>query len=192
METWILKRIFMAFWLSTFLIRMPFERAQKKNTITVNQKTKEERLLLGGVFLGTILIPLLYISTSLFAFADYSSTFLFQIIGLGLIPPAWWLFYRSHKDLGKNWSQSLEIREGHHVVDGGVYKYIRHPMYSAIWLFTLFQACLLPNWVAGFSGIVGFGLLYFFRRGYDTKTVWQAVHCLQEENQKAHPVHLIN
>ena len=27
------------------------------------------------------------------------------------------------------------------------------------------QALLLPNWVAGFSGVVGFGCLYFVRVG---------------------------
>ena len=36
-------------------------------------------------------------------------------------------------------------------------------MYSAFWLWAFAQALLLPNWVAGFSGLVGFGILFFGR-----------------------------
>ena len=36
-------------------------------------------------------------------------------------------------------------------------------MYSAFWLWAFAQALLLPNWVAGLSGIVGFGILFFGR-----------------------------
>jgi protein-S-isoprenylcysteine O-methyltransferase Ste14 len=36
-------------------------------------------------------------------------------------------------------------------------------MYSAFWLWAIAQALLLPNWVAGFAGLVGFGTLYFGR-----------------------------
>ena len=36
-------------------------------------------------------------------------------------------------------------------------------MYTAFWLWALAQAILLPNWIAGFAGILGFGTLYLFR-----------------------------
>ena len=36
-------------------------------------------------------------------------------------------------------------------------------MYSAFWLWALAQALLLPNWIAGPSGLVGFGILFFLR-----------------------------
>jgi protein-S-isoprenylcysteine O-methyltransferase Ste14 len=74
-----------------------------------------------------------------------------------------WLFRRTHKDLGRNWSVSLDIRENHRLVTNGVYSFVRHPMYSAFWLWAIAQALLLPNWIAGFSGIVGFGTLFFGR-----------------------------
>jgi protein-S-isoprenylcysteine O-methyltransferase Ste14 len=45
-----------------------------------------------------------------------------------------WLFYRSHADLGTNWSITLEIREQHRLITQGVYRRIRHPMYSALGL----------------------------------------------------------
>jgi protein-S-isoprenylcysteine O-methyltransferase Ste14 len=36
-------------------------------------------------------------------------------------------------------------------------------MYTAFWLWALAQALLLPNWFAGFAGLVGFGTLFFGR-----------------------------
>ena len=38
-------------------------------------------------------------------------------------------------------------------------------MYSAFWLWALAQVPLLPNWIAGPAGLVGFGTLFFLRVG---------------------------
>ena len=65
--------------------------------------------------------------------------------------------------LGRNWSVSLELREQHVLVTQGVYRHVRHPMYTAFWLWAVAQALLLPNWIAGFAGLVGFGILFFGR-----------------------------
>jgi protein-S-isoprenylcysteine O-methyltransferase Ste14 len=42
-------------------------------------------------------------------------------------------------------------------------------MYTAFWLWALAQALLLPNWVAGLSGLIGFGILYGFRIGREER-----------------------
>jgi protein-S-isoprenylcysteine O-methyltransferase Ste14 len=47
-------------------------------------------------------------------------------------------------------------------------------MYSAFWLWALAQALLLPNWIAGFSGLVGFGVLYFGRVGREERMMLDA------------------
>jgi protein-S-isoprenylcysteine O-methyltransferase Ste14 len=76
---------------------------------------------------------------------------------------ALWLFYRSHADLGQNWSVTLELRKGHQLVKQGVYRSIRHPMYASIWLWCLAQGLLLENWLAGWYALLAFGLMYFVR-----------------------------
>jgi len=38
------------------------------------------------------------------------------------------------RTLGRFWSLHLEIREGHQLVTGGIYQYLRHPAYAAIML----------------------------------------------------------
>ena len=75
-----------------------------------------------------------------------------------------WLFRRSHKDLGKNWSVTLEVREGHQLVTGGVYAYVRHPMYASFLLWGITQALLIPNWIAGLAGLVAVLCLYAVRQ----------------------------
>ena len=75
------------------------------------------------------------------------------------------LFYRVHKELGRNWSDSLEVREQQKLVTDGLYAYVRHPMYTAFFLWAVAQALLLPNWFAGLAGLVGFGTLFLFRVG---------------------------
>jgi protein-S-isoprenylcysteine O-methyltransferase Ste14 len=86
-------------------------------------------------------------------------------LGVVTLAAALWLFRRSHADLGRNWSISLEIRERHALVTTGVYRRIRHPMYSSFFLLGVAQALLLPNWLVDVSGLVGAGLLFAFRVG---------------------------
>ncbi len=51
---------------------------------------------------------------------------------------------------------------------------VRHPMYTAFWLWAVAQALLLPNWVAGLSGLLGFGTLYFLRVGQEERLMIEA------------------
>jgi protein-S-isoprenylcysteine O-methyltransferase Ste14 len=66
-------------------------------------------------------------------------------------------------DLGQNWSPSLEIGEQQTLVTHGVYRRIRHPMYAAHWMWSIAQALLLHNWIAGPAGLVCFLPLYLMR-----------------------------
>ena len=76
-----------------------------------------------------------------------------------------WLFQLSHADLGANWSITLEVREKHTLVTQGVYRRVRHPMYTALLLYSVGQALVLPNYVAGPSYGVTMALLVALRIG---------------------------
>ena len=58
---------------------------------------------------------------------------------------------------------TLELRKEHELIENGVYRSIHHPMYAAIWLFSLAQGLLLQNWLAGWSALAAFALMYFVR-----------------------------
>ncbi|BBM88069.1 protein-S-isoprenylcysteine O-methyltransferase [Candidatus Uabimicrobium amorphum] len=147
----------------SFVIRIPYDSKYRKNTFTDNRKTNLEKFLLAAVGIGMMLIPLIYIFSRVFDFANYSGESWMGFLGVGAFLSGIYFFAKSHADLGLNWSPTLQIREKHSLVTVGVYKYIRHPMYSSIWLWAIAQAFLLQNWIAGFSGIVAFGLMYFLR-----------------------------
>ena len=122
-----------------------------------------ENLLLLNLVPGSLLLPPLHLFTPWLAFADYRLPIAAPIAGTFLMVSALWLFWRSHADLGLNWSATLVVRQGHQLITHGVYRSIRHPMYASIWLWFLAQGLMLQNWLAGWYGFVGFALLYFVR-----------------------------
>src|SRR5258705_10175348 len=84
------------------------------------------------------------------------------------------MFKLTHRALGRNWSVRLDVREDHQLITDGIYRRIRHPMYTAFWLWASAQALLLPNWVAGFAGLVGFGILFFGRIAEEEQMMLEA------------------
>ena len=112
---------------------------------------------------AVLILPLLYLFTPLLSFADYELGWFVRWAGGAIMVVSLWLFWRSHVDLGENWSVSLELREGHQLISHGVYRRVRHPMYASIWLWGLAQGMMLANWLAGWSALLAFAAMYFIR-----------------------------
>lgn len=105
-------------------------------------------MLLWGGAAG--IIPFIYIFSSWLDFADYAVAMPIPLAlaGFTIFIAAIWLLHRSHVDLGRNWSSSTSPDSGV-LVTTGVFKRIRHPMYSAHCLWGLAQTLIFPNWLAG-------------------------------------------
>ena len=146
-----------------YIIRRPFERKARKMGVSRSLLDWREWVLLASAAAGLFLIPATYALTGFPASLD--RPFVPAIGWLALLPlcGALWLFRRSHVDLGRNWSVTLKVREQHVLVKTGVYRLVRHPMYSSFFLLGLAQMLLLPNWLAGASGLIGACLLFGFR-----------------------------
>ena len=153
--------------LAEVVIRVPHEQRRRQTRMMVESVDWSERTLLGLMFVGMFFIPLIYTLTSLFDRANYrlppEARGVIGGTGAAILALAVWLFWRSHADLGRNWSPSLELREGHELVTEGVYRSVRHPMYASMWLWGVAQALLLQNWVAGWVSLVMFMPLYLLR-----------------------------
>jgi protein-S-isoprenylcysteine O-methyltransferase Ste14 len=108
-------------------------------------------------------VPLIWIVSPAFSFAEYPLRTGPLVVGVMCLVVGLWLFYRSHADLGTNWSVTLEMREHHQLITRGVYRLIRHPMYSALVLYSVGQAFIIPNWVAGPSNVIAFAVLFTLR-----------------------------
>lgn len=148
-----------------WVIRLPFERKTKRNVVVRDAMDLREKLLLSVSLTGLGVIPAAYIATGFPAALDQPFSPARAIAGLLVFVASLALFRATHKALGRNWSVTLKVREEHALVTHGVYRYVRHPMYTAFWMWAIAQALTLQNWVAGFAGIIGFGTLYFFRVG---------------------------
>lgn len=119
----------------------------------VDKKTLLDMILLGLSGVG-MLVPLVYVFSSVLDFADYLLPNWVGWLGALLFGAAIWMLWRSHADLGRNWTPTLGIRDEHRLMTDGVYRYIRHPMYAAHLLWAIAQVMMLHNWIAGFSYLV--------------------------------------
>ncbi|MBR0681077.1 isoprenylcysteine carboxylmethyltransferase family protein [Roseomonas eburnea] len=148
-----------------WVIRRPFERKSKRNVLLRDAMDVREKLLLGISLTGLGVIPAIYIASGFPAALDQPFSPARAIAGLLVFVAALALFYATHKALGRNWSVTLAVRQEHSLVTEGVYRFVRHPMYSAFWMWAIAQALTLQNWLVGPAGLIGFGTLYLFRVG---------------------------
>lgn len=152
-----------------FIIRYPHQRRARKTAVANRRDRVRERMLMLISYTGLFVIPLVYVLTDQPKLARYTFHPTQAWIGTVVLIAAMALLYRTHRDLGRAWSITLEIRDQHKLITRGIYETLRHPMYAAFWLWAISQALLLPNWIAGFSGIVGFGTLFFARVGHEER-----------------------
>lgn len=149
-----------AVWLA---IRHPHQRRSRRTPVRSNLSDRREATLLWIAATGLSIIPLVYVATGFPRAEDHRFVPALGWLGTLVFLAALWLSYRAHHDLGRNFSSSLKVREGHSLVTAGVYRHVRHPIYASFWLWGVAQALLLPNWLAGSAGLIGFGVLFFGR-----------------------------
>lgn len=152
-----------------YIIRHPHQRRSRKTPVANRRDRMREQTLMAISYSGLFVIPLIYVLTDLFKFADYAFYPIQAWTGTLVLAAGMALLHRTHRDLGRAWSITLEVRDQHTLVTHGIYERLRHPMYAAFWLWAISQALLLPNWIAGFSGLMGFGTLFFARVGYEER-----------------------
>jgi protein-S-isoprenylcysteine O-methyltransferase Ste14 len=168
------KAAFVLLALGWYIIRIPHARRSRRTPVARSARGARETLLLLVSLTGLGVVPFIYIASGFPRFANYPFQPMLAWIGVLVASAALIMFYLTHRALGRNWSISLDVREGHRLVTDGIYRHVRHPMYTAFWLWAVAQAFLLPNWVSGISGLVGFGTLYCFRVSREERLMLEA------------------
>jgi protein-S-isoprenylcysteine O-methyltransferase Ste14 len=144
-------------------VRVVYTRRYRQTRVARDYRRGLDALLAGLPGLGMFVLPIIYVLTNWLDFANYHLPLWAGWLGVALFALAVWLLWRSHADLEASWSPRLEIMDGHSLVTSGVFRYIRHPMYAAHWLWGIAQVFLLQNWIVGFSMLVCMIPLYVYR-----------------------------
>lgn len=147
------------------LCSLPVARQRRKQgkRPTDGRRVPLEWPLLMLVAVGMFVLPLVYLLTPWLDFANYRLPEGIGLVGAAVFALALWLLWKSHADLGQNFSVKLEIQQQHALVTQGVYRHVRHPMYAAHWLWAIAQLLLLHNGIAGPAFLVTFVPFYLWR-----------------------------
>jgi protein-S-isoprenylcysteine O-methyltransferase Ste14 len=148
MNAWYAKSIILLASVAMVVIRAPHGQRSRTVAVVKSRKGRREIVLLTFAWI-TFFLTLIWIATPVFASADYPLHPIPLVAGTLCLALGLWTFYRSHADLGTNWSITLEVREKHQLITHGVYHTVRHPMYLALFIYSLGQALVVPNWLAG-------------------------------------------
>ena len=173
MNPWIAKAVVLAASVAMMAIRAPYGSRSRRVEVARDHKGPLETILLELAMLG-FFVPLVWIASPWLSFADYPLRPGPLAAGIVCFVVGLWFFYRSHADLGENWSVTLQVRAHHRLITEGVYRRIRHPMYSSLFLYSIGQWLVLPNWVAGPSYLVTFGILYALRVDAEERMMLEA------------------
>jgi protein-S-isoprenylcysteine O-methyltransferase Ste14 len=159
--------IFLAGWIIEEAIRLPHRKRYRQE---LRQKgAAHSRMTAMGVtldmlaFLGMEVVPLFAIFSTWLDFADYDLPDGLGWLGALFMAGSIVLLWLAHRDLGRNWSPSVDLRQEHKLVTGGIYATLRHPIYASIWLWCLAQALLVHNWIGGLAGLALFLPVYLTR-----------------------------
>lgn len=149
------------------IIRAPFVRHSARVAVARSHETRLDRILVGLVGAG-LFAQLVWLCGGL-GFASRSQPAWCPVVGAACVLIGLVLLHRSHRDLGVNWSNTLVLRAGHVLVTGGIYRWVRHPMYVALLVYGLGLLILVPDWFAGPAFVVSFGGLVASRLGAEER-----------------------
>ncbi len=117
---------------------------------------RESRLSVAWFFLSlaTLASVIYVVDPELIGWATLPLPSWLRWTGAGLGLPTVLLFLWVHHTLGKNWSASIVIKEDHILVTGGPYRWVRHPMYTNLFMWALTFFLLSANWFIGINWLV--------------------------------------
>ena len=153
--------------LTSEALRSPqrFQRAvsgRKRHKPEGSRRTSEG-IVLAAMANGIWILPLLSIFTDWFRSFDYRVSNWISWLGGGVFLASLVLRGAAQSALGSSWSPTLETDSQQQLVTSGVYRWIRHPLYTSLILWAVAQPVLLENGIAGFSGALAVAAVWFVR-----------------------------
>ncbi len=95
-----------------FIIRYPHDRRARRTPKLRRADRGREIALMAISAAGLGVLPFIYVVRDAPHFASYPFRPWQAWLGAAVFAASLWLFHRTHKDLGRNWSVTLEVRDG--------------------------------------------------------------------------------
>ena len=118
------------------------------------------RLFFGLSFLAVLLLNIFY--PKILSWDKFTLPIYFRYIGTAIaiacVPLTWWVF----KNIGKNVSETVLIKEDQELVTSGPYHWVRHPLYGTALLMLFSISITFGDWillVGSLIGLIAFRLL---------------------------------
>lgn len=94
-------------------------------------------------------------------------------VGAPLGALAMWLDYLSLRTLDTNYTGTLKTKEDHRLVDDGIYRWVRHPMYTSFFALLAAYFLITVNWLIGALGLI-YSLLLVGRVAHEERMMLAA------------------
>jgi protein-S-isoprenylcysteine O-methyltransferase Ste14 len=174
MQEIIFEIIYLALYVLAGISRAPYAHKSRKIQARLLLHKKRELIYVSIAGLGIMIFPLIQVFSNLLASFSMNLGTEIRIIGIAGFAFAVFMHAWAHIALKTNWSPGLEIKTNHKLITTGPYRYIRHPMYTSFFLWSVFQGILLSNWLVLAVGIATFCLIYFVRIPAEEKMMARA------------------
>ncbi|HEX5235284.1 MAG TPA: isoprenylcysteine carboxylmethyltransferase family protein [Silvibacterium sp.] len=152
---WFYESFFPVLWIA-FLIYWQIKAADTKTTQRLEPAAsrilRALTFLIAIILLMTTRIPLRWLYLQLWPAGFWSFWLGASVMIGGLLFAVW-----AREHLGKNWSRSVTIKEGHELIATGPYAVVRHPIYTGVLAGFLGSAIALSQ----VRGFVSFILVFF-------------------------------
>jgi protein-S-isoprenylcysteine O-methyltransferase Ste14 len=87
---------------------------------------------------------------------QFGANVVIQILAIFLAAASVWLTISAIAELGKQWSLQARLIEGHKLVNTGVYRIVRHPIYTAMLGMLIATSMAFSHWVGLLAAIIIF------------------------------------
>jgi protein-S-isoprenylcysteine O-methyltransferase Ste14 len=146
----------LAFTILSVAVVYNFLSEKKDATVKTYKKTPVDTLTMYGV-IGLMYLCFRLSYTDGFQFLKWDSSLMLQLFGVALVYLGLIVNVLGRLTLKGQWSNMIKIKENHQVIDTGVFKVVRHPLYaSTLWMI------LGAGLIYGNFGILGLLALVFY------------------------------
>ena len=128
------------------------------------QKLKKDKKHFFSTFAMTVLVLVLFnfwhTQTGQLQITNKITQYLWFGLGFLLLTVSIIWHIKSKIDIGKLWSDSIEIKSEHPIIQSGAYSFARHPMYASLLMWCIGASLVMFNWATlAITGFIFFPLM---------------------------------